>query len=388
MINLLSRLFVRDYQDVNSPVVRRRYGTMVSLVGIFLNLLLSGFKLLVGILSGSIAIMADAMNNLSDAGSSVISLISFRISARPPDRDHPFGHARIEYVASMIVAFLILVIGVEFLQDSIKSIFAEVGAHFDLFALIVLGVSVLGKLWLMHLNRTIGKRVSSSVMRAAAADSLSDVLATGTVLICAIVSYFVPLSFNLDGYVGILVALFILVSGGRILNETKNSILGEAPSEETVERIRSVVFSFPEALGIHDMLVHSYGAGHMMASLHVEVDGGKDVFASHEAIDAMEQALFREAGVLATIHLDPIVVGDPVVDEMQKLVRDLVAAVYPKAGVHDFRMVKGEKQSNLIFDLEIPFEEKDSPEKVARKVKDLVQASRPGYVAVIHIDRI
>ena len=394
MVELLSRLFVRDHQNPQKPQVRRRYGTMVSVVGILLNALLACAKLFAGFLSGSVSVMADAVNNLADSGSSVIACISFRISGKPADRAHPFGHARIEYVASMIVAFLILLIGFEFLKESIAGILAPKAVAFDLVTVVILSLSLLGKLWLSYFNRKIGKRVDSSVMRAAATDALSDALSTLCVLATAIASLVVKqvtggeLPFPLDAYMGILVAGFILFSGARVLNETKNSILGEAPSEETVNAIRGVVLSYPEALGIHDLMVHSYGAGHTVASLHVEVDGKADIFASHEAVDAMEQRLYGELGVVATIHLDPIVVGDAIVDETKAQIADLVKTLYPGASIHDFRMVKGEKRSNLIFDLEIPFEEKASVEEITEKVQSIVHTFHPDYFAVIHVDRV
>ena len=393
MTNLLIRLFVPDRDNVSSPKVRRRYGTLVSVVGILMNVILAGIKFLAGLLSGSVAILADGVNNLSDAGSSVISFVTFRISAKPPDRDHPFGHARIEYVTSMIVAFLILLIGFEFLKESVTGIFDPKPVEFSLLTVVILALSILGKLWLMLLNRKVGKKINSGIMRAAAADSLSDVLSTSCVLITVLVSFLLrafgtELPFPLDSYMGVLVALFILWSGIGILRETKNSILGEAPDPEAVEAITNLVMAYPEALGIHDLTVHSYGAGHVMASLHVEVDGSVDVFVSHEAVDAMEQKLYRELGVMASIHLDPIVVGDPIVDEYKKKVTDLVTGLYPTLRLHDFRMVRGENRTNLIFDLEVPFEEKTSNSTITCRVQAAVAEAFPGHFAVVQIDRV
>lgn len=393
MTNLLIRLFVPDHENVTSPKVRRRYGTVVSVVGVLVNVLLAGIKFLAGLLSGSVAILADGVNNLSDAGSSVISFVTFRISAKPADRDHPFGHARIEYVTSMTVAFLILLIGFEFLKESVTGIFHPQPVEFSILTVVILSVSILGKLWLMLLNRKVGKRINSGIMRAAAADSLSDVLSTSCVLVTVIVSFVVrsfgaELPFPLDSYMGVLVALFILWSGIGILRETKDSILGEAPDPETVEAITKLVMAFPEALGIHDLTVHSYGAGHTMASLHVEVDGAVNVFVSHEAVDAMEQKLFRELGVVASIHLDPIVVGDPIVDEYKARLTELMAGLYPAVRLHDFRMVKGEKRTNLIFDLEVPFEIKTANSEIVCRVQAAVAEAFPGHFAVVQIDRV
>ena len=393
MTRFLCKLFIKNCDQVNDPEVRRAYGTLTSVVGILLNVILAGIKFLAGLLSGSVAILADGVNNLSDAGSSVISFVTFRISAKPADRDHPFGHARIEYVTSMIVAFLILLIGFEFLKESVGGIFDPQKVEFSILTVVILSLSILGKLWLMLLNRKVGKRINSGIMRAAAADSLSDVLSTSCVLVTVIVSFVMrsfgaELPFPLDSYMGVLVALFILWSGIGILRETKDSILGEAPDPETVEAITNLVMAYPEALGIHDLMVHSYGAGHTVASLHVEVDGAVDIFVSHEAVDAMEQKLFWDLGVVASIHLDPIVVGDPIVDDYKEKVTSLVTALYPPMRLHDFRMVKGEKRTNLIFDLEVPFEVKEQNSEVACRVQAAVAEAFPGHFAVVQIDRI
>ncbi len=393
MTNLLIKLFIKSPRDISSPAVRRAYGTLASVVGIILNLLLAAGKFTVGFLFGAISVQADAVNNLSDAGSQIISLVTFKMAAKPADRDHPFGHARIEYVTSMTVAFLILLIGFEFLKESVTGIFHPQPVEFSILTVVILSVSILGKLWLMLLNRKVGKRINSGIMRAAAADSLSDVLSTSCVLVTVIVSFVVrsfgaELPFPLDSYMGVLVALFILWSGIGILKETKDSILGEAPDPETVEAITKLVMAFPEALGIHDLTVHSYGAGHTMASLHVEVDGAVNVFVSHEAVDAMEQKLFRELGVVASIHLDPIVVGDPIVDEYKARLTELMAGLYPAVRLHDFRMVKGEKRTNLIFDLEVPFEIKTANSEILCRVQAAVAEAFPGHFAVVQIDRV
>ena len=386
MTHLLCKLFIKNPHDTTSPAVRRAYGTMVSLVGIVLNLLLATGKLTVGLLTGALSVQADAVNNLSDAGSQIISLVTFRIAAKPADREHPFGHARIEYVASMIVSFFILLIGWELLSSSVNKVFHPTETLFSWVSVGILGASVLVKLWLCFFNRRIAKKIDSSVMRATAADSLSDAGATAAVLVSALVFKFT--GFDPDAYVGILVAVLILVAGIKILNETKNSILGEKPSEETVDIITEVVSRYPEALGIHDLVVHNYGPGRVMASLHVEVDGKEDIFKSHDMADLVERVLRDEYGIEAMVHMDPIVVDDPLVEELKALTVRLVTALYPDVKLHDFRIVPGDTHTNLIFDVAVPFEVKDPDDTIKQKIGEAVRRERPACFTVITVDRV
>ena len=389
MTNLLARLFVRDYRNTASPAVRRAYGTMVSVVGMVLNLLLFGAKFTVGMLTGSVAIRADAINNLSDAGSQIISSISFRLSATPADRQRPFWHARIEYVASMIVSFLILLIGVELLKESVANIITPQPPERSWVSVAVLGGSILVKLWMALFNRTVGRRIDSAVMRATAADSLSDVLSTGAVLLSTLVLILFPdLSLNLDAYMGVLVAVLILLAGVKILREALNPILGEAPSEEIVRQINEVVRQYPAALGIHDLEVHNYGPGHIIAALHVEVDGKMDVFASHDMIDTIEQRLRREYGIAATIHMDPIVTDDAVIANLRARVLAAVRQIDPGINLHDFRLVSGTTHSNLIFDVAVPYENKTPDDRLRAAVAEQVRKIDPSYCAVVTIDRV
>ncbi|MBQ1244987.1 MAG: cation transporter, partial [Clostridia bacterium] len=349
MTRLLLRLFVRDYKNVNNKRVRGAYGTLSSIVGIVVNFLLSLAKFLVGMLFGSIAISADAINNLSDAGSSLLSLISFKISSKPADREHPFGHARIEYVASMIVSFLIIHIGISLLIDSIKKIIEPQVTKFSMLSVIVLAVSILTKLWLYLFNNKMGKAINSQVLRATALDSLSDTISTSAVLISVLCLHFFDI--DIDAYVGILVSGFILFSGGKILNDTKNSILGEAPSHETVEAIKALVSEYPEAIGIHDMLIHSYGANNTIASFHVEVDGSKDIFKSHDTIDNIERRIREELGIECTIHMDPLITDDERINALHGMTMGLVSEIDDHMRIHDFRVVEGDTHTNLIFDI-------------------------------------
>lgn len=385
MTELLCRLFVKNHQNTADPAVRRRYGTMVSTVGIVLNLLLAAGKFTAGMLFGAISITADAVNNLSDAGSQIISLVSFRIAARPADRDHPFGHARIEYVASMIVSFLILNIGWTLAKDSFDKIRHPTETIFSWISVAVLAVSVLVKLWMFFFNRKIAAKIDSSVMRATAVDSLSDAGATSAVLVATLIYKFT--SFDIDAYMGLLVAVLIMWAGIKILNETKNSILGEGPSEETVAQIMHVVEQYPDALGLHDLVVHNYGPGRVMASLHIEVDGAENVFRSHDMIDRMEHQLRNECGIEATIHMDPIVTNDPTIDRLRETTQHVVRSIDEHLMIHDFRIVPGDTHTNLIFDLAAPFEVKLTDAQLRQKVSEGIRAVEPTCNAVITVDR-
>lgn len=385
MTYLLSKLFIKNRENVKDPKVRRAYGTMVSIVGILANLLLAAIKLFAGMISGAISITADAVNNVSDAGSQIISLISFKISAKPADRDHPFGHARIEYVASMIVSFLILHVGLDLFTESINKIISPSKTEFSLPVFIILGVSVLGKLWLFIFNRTVAKKINSSVIKATAADSLSDAASTAAVLIAALVGYFTNI--QTDAYMGIIVAVLILVAGIKILNETKNSILGSPPEQEVVDAVASLALSYPEVLGIHDMVIHNYGTGNTIASLHAEVDGSANIFDTHDVIDNLEKRLFDELGVRATVHMDPIVTDDEKVNALREVTLNTVLSIDDRLNIHDFRYVEGSTHSNLLFDVVAPFELKMSDEELKREISSRISRVDPTYFVVITVDR-
>lgn len=390
MTRLLTKLFIKDRENVTCPAVRRAYGTLSSITGILINLLLFAFKMIAGTLSGSLAIRADAFNNLSDAGSSVISLVSFKISAKPADRDHPFGHARIEYVASMIVCFLIFFIGAELVTGAVEKFLAPAVPVFNLIAVIILACSVVFKLWLGFFNRSLGKRIDSDVLRATATDSFSDAAATAVVLIATLVAPLLPEAVGpyVDPVMSGLVSVLIFVAGANILNDTKNAILGEAPSEELVEKIRATVAEYPDALAIHDMVVHNYGAGHTIASLHVEVDGRKDIFALHDTIDLIERRLRESLGIEATIHLDPILVGDPATDEWRERVECFATALDARIKIHDFRMVPGHTHTNLIFDMAVPFEVCATDDELKMQMAEAVAEDAPCFFVVVTVDRV
>ena len=388
MTELLIKLFIRSPRDVSSPAVRRAYGTLASTVGIILNLLLAAGKFTVGLLFGAISIQADAINNLSDAGSQIISLITFKMAAKPADRDHPFGHARIEYVASMIVSFLILLVGWELLSGSIDKIIHPAETVFSWISVAVLAVSVVVKLWLCFFNRKIAKKIDSSVMRATAADSLSDAGATAAVLAATLIFKFT--GWDPDAYMGILVALLIIWAGIKILNDTKNSILGEKPSEETVAMIRQLVAEFEDqgAIGLHDLVVHNYGPGRVMASLHVEVDGDADIYTSHDMADLIERRLRVECGIEATVHMDPIAIRDPRVNELRTLATDILHGLDERLQLHDFRIVPGDTHTNLIFDVAAPFELAMTDAELRNTVADRIHEADGHLFAVITVDRV
>ncbi len=393
MIDLLFSIFVRGYREqgleggstAERTSRRRACGSVVSFVGIGVNLFLAAVKFFAGILSGAISITADAANNLSDAGSQIVSLISFKISAKPADRDHPYGHARIEYVASMIVSFLVLFVAVELFGSSLEKIFNPAESSYSLLVLIILGLSVLAKLGLYLFGKGAAKRLKSDVIRATATDSLSDAAATLAVLACAVISKLT--GFDIDGYMGAAVAIVIFIAGIKILNDTKNSILGSAPEPEVVQNIEKITAEYPEILGIHDLVVHNYGPGNTIASLHAEVDGKANVFVTHDVIDTVEKRLYTELGVRTTIHMDPIVTDDERVSVLRNEVKQKLAEIDTRLGMHDFRFVEGVTHSNLIFDVTVPFEVKESDQRICELVSAKVCEISPSYFTVLTVDR-
>lgn len=385
MTQLLTRLFVKNHTDVKNPAVRAAYGTLSGIVGIIVNLILFAAKFVVGTLSGSIAITADAVNNLSDAGSSIISLVTFRISAKPADREHPFGHARIEYVSSLIVSIIILLIGYELFTSSLNKIFHPTETVFHIASVIVLALSILCKLWLGLFNRKLGKKIDSGVLRATGTDSLSDALSTTAVLASLLIFRFT--SFDTDGYMGIIVSVIILIAGIRILNDTKNSILGEAPSEETVCAIKDTVAQYPDMLGMHDVMIHTYGANVTIASLHVEVDASGDIMALHDTVDHIEKRLYEEHQIFCTIHMDPIITDDERVTKLKTMVIQAVKEIDERLNIHDFRFVEGPTHTNLIFDLVVPFEIQTDLSKIRQMIDRRINQFDGTYYAVITFDR-
>ena len=388
MTDLLIKFFVKDYKNPAEASVRERYGVFSSIVGIITNLILAGLKLIAGILSFSIAITADALNNLSDAGSSLISFVSFKIAAKPADKEHPFGHARIEYVSSMIVSFLILLVGFELMTSSISGLTDKEGSGLEVTVLtyVILSVSIVLKLWLGLFYRKIAKRIDSSVVAAASADSFSDCASTAAVLVSSVIIGITNWWF-IDSIVGLAVSIMIMLAGIKILNETKNSLLGEAPIQEVVDSIKQTVDKYPEVLGIHDMLVHNYGPKTYIVSFHAEVDGCQDIYLLHDAIDNIEKEINEDLRILCTIHMDPIVTNDETVNELRTFTSDTVKEICPEASIHDFRTVVGQTHTNLIFDLVLPFDVKENPDVIVESVKKEILKKRENCFCVITVDR-
>ena len=388
MTDLLLKLFVKDYDFPKRSEVRERYGVFSSIVGVVVNLLLAAIKIIAGLLSFSIAIIADALNNLSDAGSSIISFISFKIAAKPADKEHPFGHARIEYVSSMIVSFLILLVGFELMTSSVNGLTNKEGTalSMSLPVYIILCTSIVLKLWLGFFYRKVAKTIDSAVVSASSADSFSDCASTSAVLVSSIIVGITDWWF-IDSIVGLLVSLMIMFAGIKILNETKNSLLGEAPVDEVVNGIEATVAKYSEVIGIHDMLVHNYGPNRYIVSFHAEVDGSNDIYMLHDAIDNIEREINEDMRILCTIHMDPIVTDDETVNELRNFAAETVKEICPEYSIHDFRTVIGQTHTNLIFDLVLPFDVKESPEKIVENIKAAIQSKRPECFCVITVDR-
>ena len=385
MISLLSRLFIRNRETVEDPAVRKAFGLLCGTVGILLNLLLFTGKFFAGQISGSIAITADAFNNLSDAGSSAITLMGFQLGGQKADSQHPFGHGRIEYLSGLLVSMLIVLMGFELAKTSVGKILHPQAVDFSLLSLAILAVSICVKLYMCLYNRRIGTKIGSSAMHATAMDSLSDSVATLTVLIASLIGRFIGL--NIDGWSGVLVALFILWTGFSAAKDTLDPLLGQPPTPEYVKKISDLVLAHPGVLGLHDLIVHDYGPGRTMISLHAEVPASENVLELHDEIDNIECELREQLGCDAVIHMDPIVTDDGVTEETRRKVAELVRGIDPAVSIHDFRMVSGPTHTNLIFDAVVPFGFHLTDAEVEQSVKTAVRTMNGHYYAVIKVER-
>lgn len=386
MTSLLIRLFIKNKGTVTDKIVRRSYGVLSSIVGIVCNIILFTAKMIIGQLSGSISITADAINNLSDMGSCAVTLIGFNMASRPADKEHPFGHGRMEYLTSLIVAILVTSVGMNLFKESIVKIFGDAEAVSLSVPLIsVLLISIAVKLWMFLFNRKIGKIINSSVMQATAADSISDVAATSAVLIATAVGYYID--FPLDGYMGAIVAAFIMLSGIKIIKESMGPILGEAPDTETAERLKKKVESYEGIVGTHDLTMHNYGPGSWIASIHAEVPSNIDIMKSHDVIDNIERDVMNELGVELVIHMDPIVIDDEKVCSMRKKAAEVMKNIDKRITIHDFRMVEGDTHTNLIFDVVVPYGCKFSSDELKVLTQMLFSEIDKKYFTVITIDR-
>lgn len=385
MTQFLIRLFIKDPEDILNPTIREKYGLLGSFVGIFCNILLFIFKLIVGILSNSVSITADAINNLSDAASSVVTLVGFKLSSKPADEDHPFGHARVEYVAGLVISFIIIFLGLQLAGSSISKIFSPTPLNVSWLTVIVLTASILMKLWMSVFNRCLGKKINSTTLNATATDSLNDVIATSSVLVSMGIFYFT--SINLDGFIGLIVACFIIYSGINVIKETVNPLLGEAPTAELVATIHAKILTYDGVLGLHDLMVHNYGPNRCFASVHVEVSAAEDILESHDLIDRIERDFALELGIHLVIHLDPIIKDDAVSDALQSLILNILQEIDPILSIHDFRFVQGVTHTNLIFDITVPPEFKTSDRELAYLIDKKVKEQDPSFHSVITIDR-
>ena len=385
MTDFLVRHLVRDHENVQDPAVRERYGVMSGGVGIFLNLLLSLGKFFAGVLTGSIAVTADAFNNLSDAGSSVVTLVGFKLAGQKADDGHPFGHGRIEYLAGLLVSLLILMVGVELGKTSIEKILHPEEVAFSLVTVIILICSILVKLWMCLFNRKLGRRINSAAMEATATDSLSDVVATSAVLAGTLIGHFAQVS--IDGWIGVVVAIFILRAGWGAAKDTLNPLLGTAPEPELVKAIQQLVLSHEQVVGMHDLVIHDYGPGRRMCSFHAEVPEDKDIMDAHDAIDHIEREIQEKFGIETTVHMDPIATGDNEVARLREQVAELVREIDPDMSIHDFRLTRGPRHSNLIFDVVVPHRCRLSDEEIRRRITEAAEQVVPGCYVVLQLDR-
>ena len=385
VISLLLKLFIKDPERLDAEVLRGKYGVLCGILGIFLNLLLFAGKLAAGLLTGAISITADAFNNLSDAGSSVITLLGFRLAGHKADSDHPFGHGRIEYLSGLLVSILIILVGFELGKSSVEKIISPEPVEFSVLSVVILAASIAVKLYMAFYNKRIGRKIASPAMEATALDSLSDSVATAAVLVCMLLSHF--FSLEIDAYCGLAVALFIFVSGIRSAKETISPLLGQPPTAEFVQQIHDIVMANKSICGIHDLVVHDYGPGRVMISLHAEVPAHGDILALHDEIDNVEKELHDRLGCEAVIHMDPIVTNDEAVNAAHEKIAALVRSIDENISIHDFRMVTGPTHTNVIFDAVVPYRCKMSDREAEEKIKKAVHELDPHYFAVVQIDK-
>jgi cation diffusion facilitator family transporter len=385
LTELLVKLFVKDYNSIEKAKVRTAYGVLSSIVGIICNILLFGVKLMVGLLINSISVMADAFNNLSDAASSVISFAGVKLAERPADKEHPFGHGRFEYIAALAVAFLILQVGFSLLQSSFKKVLSPEELNFNPVLVGILCLSVLIKLWLTFFNRKLGKRIKSTVMLATSADSRNDVIVTSATIISAVITGITGA--NIDGYMGLVVSFFVMFAGFKIAKETLEPLLGQAVEREAYEKISKMVQSYDGIIGTHDLIIHNYGPSHRMATIHAEVPNNINFETAHETIDMIERDVLEKLDIFLVIHMDPIEVNDEMVLKKKAMVLEIINQLEEKASIHDFRIVNGEHQINLIFDLVIPYSyTKEEEQKLLTKIVDEIRKADTRHQCIITME--
>ncbi|MBQ4645669.1 MAG: cation transporter [Clostridia bacterium] len=384
MQKILVKFFIRDPENTSNLKVREAYGTLGSITGIVVNLILAIIKYIAGVLSGSISVTADAINNLSDAGSSIISLIGVKLSAMPADKDHPYGHGRVEYISALGVSFFVLLMGIELFKSSVDKIVNPAPVKFNWVTLIILLVSILMKLWLGYFNKKLGEKINSAPMIAVMKDSFSDCLATSVALVAIIVSAFSDIS--IDGYLGIIVAGFIFLAGFNILKDTMADLLGKPADKEFTEQIEKKIMSYDKIVGVHDMIVHDYGPGRRFASAHAEVSSRDDIMEIHDIIDLAERDIFNEFGLIISIHTDPIVTDDERINSLKDMTKSIVQEISNEMSIHDFRVVDGPTHTNLIFDLIVPHKYHLSNNQIIQIIEDKLSKIDERYFVVITIE--
>ena len=386
MTKLLAKIFIKDYRNYSDIKVRAAYGKLSGIIGIITNIFLSSIKIITGLLIGSVAILADGLNNLSDAGSSIITLIGFKLSTAPADRDHPFGHQRIEYVSGLIISFIIMTISISLFKSSIEKIINPEAFEISWILIVILVASILIKLWQSYFYRINGKLIKSQTLIATSIDSFNDVLATTAVLVSLIITYFTKV--DLDGYMGVVVSIFILISGYKLVKETISPLLGEAPSKEYIEQISADILSFEGILGIHDLVIHTYGPAKTFITVHAEVDSDVDVLISHDIIDNIEHYFLKKYHANLVIHMDPIETKCELTLEAKEMIHDILKEIDPVLDFHDFRVVRGKTHDNLIFDVVVPIKYKMPTEELKIEITNRVKQVNKKMNVVITFDEV
>ncbi len=381
---MLAKLFIKDYKNVNEPKVRNAYGILATVAGLVCNAILCVAKITVGVLSKSMAILADGLNNFTDAGSSVVSMLGFRWANKPADKEHPFGHARYEYITGLIIAFIVLFLGVELIISSVEKITAGEKTVATVIMMAVLAFSVVVKFGMFFYYRSVSRKIGSGSLKAAGADSLNDCISTIAILVCTVVTYFTGV--ELDGYVGIAVALFIVFNGIKLIKETMSPLLGEKPSPSLVKKISEEICAYDGVKGIHDLIVHNYGPNRYFASVHVEVDARTDMLGSHELVDTIERE-FLEKGINLVIHMDPVIVDDERVNALKQIAVEALKSIDESLTLHDFRVVWGENRKNLIFDVVVPYGFRLTDKELISSIDEKIKETDPAAYPVISVDK-
>lgn len=385
MSNFLIKLFIKNHNDTENPEIRDKYGKFSGAVGIVINIILCLSKIITGLVFGSIAILADGINNLSDAGNSIVTLIGFKLAAKPADKDHPFGHARYEYIAGLLVSFLIMMLGFNLLKDSVGKIFNPDSLNFSIIAVVILIISILLKLFMYFLNKSIAKKINSLTVMATAKDSLNDVISTSGVLISVLIGGIWKI--QLDAYAGLIVSAFVIWSGFGLINETLSPLLGEAPKEELVHLIETKIKTYPSVIGIHDLVVHNYGYNKCFATVHVEIPANQDILYSHDIMDNIENSFLKSHNIHLVIHMDPVETDNQAVNQLKTFVNGKIKERFPDYSIHDFRVAFGETHNNIIFDVLVPVNCKLPDCDIQNSMNEIVKEADPKNIAVVTVDK-